>query len=72
MAVEDLEVLVVLYQAVLGGNSFFGGGAPGPLDGNGFAGTSGGGGSGGSSDNNFTSKAGGAGGAGLIRIWEFS
>ena len=53
-----------------GGNSFFGGGAPGQLDGNGFAGTSGGGGSGGSSSS--PSRTGGAGGAGLIRIWEFS
>ena len=53
-----------------GGNSFFGGGAPGRLDGVGFAGTSGGGGSGGSSSS--ISRTGGAGGAGLIRIWEFS
>ena len=54
-----------------GGNSFFGGGAQGRFDGNGFAGTSGGGGSGGSSGT-ITSQTGGAGGAGLIRIWEFS
>jgi hypothetical protein len=54
-----------------GGNSFFGGGAQGRFDGNGFAGTSGGGGSGGSSGT-ITGRTGGAGGAGLIRIWEFS
>lgn len=53
-----------------GGNSFFGGGAQGPLNANGVAGSSGGGGSGGGSAN--SSRTGGAGGAGLIRIWEYS
>ena len=53
-----------------GGNSFFGGGAQGRFEGDGFAGTSGGGGSGGASS--IASRTGGAGGAGLIRIWEFS
>jgi hypothetical protein len=53
-----------------GGNSFFGGGAQGRFEGDGFAGTSGGGGSGGSSS--VSNRTGGAGGTGLIRIWEFS
>lgn len=53
-----------------GGNSFFGGGAQGPLEANGVAGSSGGGGSGGGSA--YSSRTGGAGGAGLIRIWEYS
>jgi hypothetical protein len=68
VAVEDLEH--TLPPSGAGGNSFFGGGAPGRSEGNGFAGTSGGGGSGGSGGS--ISRTGGAGGAGLIRIWEFS